>query len=65
MCLHAYAQERWCAQFVTEAAATLARRNGGKPDDVWLKSHMYPDYYLNTFHYQVSLHRPHHICKHT
>ncbi len=23
------------------------------PEDVWLKSPMYPDYYLNTFHYQV------------
>lgn len=40
-------------QFVTEASATLKRRGVGKPEDVWLKSPMYPDYYLNTFHYQV------------
>ncbi len=42
-------------QFVAEATATLGRRSQGKPEDVWLKSPMYPDYYLNTFHYQVHL----------
>jgi hypothetical protein len=40
-------------QFVAEASAALKRRGTGKPEDVWLKSPMYPDYYLNTFHYQV------------
>ena len=40
-------------QFVTEASATLKRRGVGKPEDVWLKSPLYPQYYLNTFHYQV------------
>ena len=41
------------AQFVAEASATLGRRGRGQPEDVWLKSPLYPDYYLNTFHYQV------------
>lgn len=40
---------------MAEATATLGRRSQGKPEDVWLKSPMYPDYYLNTFHYQVAL----------
>ncbi|CAL8463579.1 g3113 [Coccomyxa elongata] len=44
---------RRSAQFVAEATATLGRRSQGKPEDVWLKSPMYPDYYLNTFHYQT------------
>jgi hypothetical protein len=39
--------------FVQEASATLKRRTVGSPEDVWLRSDMYPDYYLNTFHYQV------------
>lgn len=39
--------------FVQEASATLQRRSTGNPEDVWLRSDMYPDYYLNTFHYQV------------
>lgn len=42
-----------CAQFVSEASATLARRAAGTAEDVWLKSNLYPDYYLNTFHFQV------------
>ena len=42
------------SRFVTEAFQTLERRDAGKPDPVWLGSGMYPDYYLNTFHYQVS-----------
>lgn len=41
-------------QFVTEASATLKRRGTGTPEDVWLKSPLYPQYYLNTFHYQVA-----------
>ena len=44
--------------FVREAASTLERRNRGSPDDVWLRSPLYPEYYLNTFHYQVQPHRP-------
>ncbi|EIE27631.1 S-adenosyl-L-methionine-dependent methyltransferase [Coccomyxa subellipsoidea C-169] len=44
---------RRSAQFVAEASAALGRRDHGKPEDVWLKSPMYPDYYLNTFHYQT------------
>jgi len=44
------------AQFVSEASATLSRRAAGSAEDVWLKSNMYPDYYLNTFHYQVRHH---------
>ena len=42
-------------QFVSEASATLSRRAAGTAEDVWLKSNLYPDYYLNTFHFQVSL----------
>jgi len=49
------------AQFVSEASATLSRRAAGSAEDVWLKSNMYPDYYLNTFHYQVR----HHILTQT
>ena len=41
------------AQFVSEASATLKRRAAGTAEDVWLKSNLYPDYYLNTFHFQV------------
>ena len=40
-------------QFVSEASATLKRRAEGTAQDVWLKSNLYPDYYLNTFHFQV------------
>lgn len=40
-------------QFVSEASATLKRRAAGTAEDVWLKSNLYPDYYLNTFHFQV------------
>lgn len=47
------------SRFLTEAFQTLERRDAGKPDPVWLGSGMYPDYYLNTFHYQV---RGHHAC---
>ena len=42
-----------CVQFVSEASATLKRRAEGTAEDVWLKSNLYPDYYLNTFHFQV------------
>lgn len=41
------------SRFVTEAFQTLDRRDKGSPDPVWLQSGMYPQYYLNTFHYQV------------
>ena len=41
-------------QFVSEASATLKRRAEGTAEDVWLKSNLYPDYYLNTFHFQVT-----------
>lgn len=41
------------SSFITEAFQTLDRRDAGKPDPVWMQSGMYPDYYLNTFHYQV------------
>lgn len=41
------------ATFASEASNTLKRRFRGTPDKVWLQSSMYPDYYLNTFHYQT------------
>ncbi|KAK9867234.1 hypothetical protein WJX84_008109 [Apatococcus fuscideae] len=41
------------SRFLTEAFQTLDRRDLGKPDPVWMQSGMYPDYYLNTFHYQT------------
>ncbi|KAK9815790.1 hypothetical protein WJX72_009506 [[Myrmecia] bisecta] len=40
-------------QFLAEAANTLSRRLEGKPEPVWLDSAMYPEYYLNTWHYQT------------
>lgn len=40
--------------FAAEASNTLRRRFRGSPDKVWLQSSMYPEYYLNTFHYQVT-----------
>lgn len=42
------------SSFLREATSTLERRSRGTPEDVWLKSPLYPQYYLNTFHYQVS-----------
>ena len=39
--------------FATEASNTLRRRFKGSPERVWMQSSMYPEYYLNTFHYQV------------
>lgn len=36
-----------------EASSTLQRRSIGKPDNVWLESGLYPEYYLNTWHYQT------------
>lgn len=40
-------------KFLKEASATLSRRSKGQAEDVWLKSGLYPDYYLNTWHYQT------------
>lgn len=40
------------AAFLSEATATLRRRDQGVPDQVWLKSGFLPDYYQSTFHYQ-------------
>lgn len=40
------------ARFVREAVGTLKRRAAGEPEPVWLRSPLYPEYYLNTFHYQ-------------
>ena len=48
----------WHVQFVAEASATLGRRGRGQVEDVWLKSPLYPEYYLNTFHYQARAHAP-------
>lgn len=45
---------RTALNFISEASSTLQRRMRGSPDRVWLQSPMYPDYYLNTFHYQVT-----------
>lgn len=38
--------------FVGEAARTLQRRVNQQSEDVWMKSSLYPEYYLNTWHYQ-------------
>ena len=43
---------RRSAGYVNAAVGTLQRRAAQRPDDVWLKSELYPDYYLNTWHYQ-------------
>ena len=46
---------RQTARFVREAVGTRARRNRGAPEDVgvWYDSPLYPDYFLNNFHYQT------------
>lgn len=43
------------ASFAKEASDALRRSVTGAPEKVWLQSSMYPQYYLNTFHYQVML----------
>ncbi len=41
--------------FMREASMTLDRREQRAATDVWLQSNLgYPDYSLNTFHYQVA-----------
>ncbi len=39
--------------FLQEAADTLGRRDRQADTSVWIDSKLYPDYYGNTFHYQV------------
>lgn len=39
--------------FIREATDTLQRRTEQRADDVWLTSKLYPQYYLNTWHYQT------------
>jgi hypothetical protein len=46
---------RTALTFASEASSTMHRRMRGSPDRVWLDSSMYPSYYLNTFHYQVTM----------
>lgn len=41
------------ARFISEAVGTLRRRRVGRPDEIWLNSELYPDYYLQTWHYQT------------
>ncbi|KAK9815034.1 hypothetical protein WJX73_005595 [Symbiochloris irregularis] len=48
--LHIFSTAR---AFISEAVSTLERRNKGLPEDVWLRSPLYPEYYMNTFHYQT------------
>jgi hypothetical protein len=38
---------------LTEADKTLSRRRKSQAEPVWMESAMYPDYYMNTFHYQT------------
>lgn len=40
-------------RFLREAPRTLKRRTVGKPDPVWLNSPLYPEYYMNSWHYQT------------
>ena len=40
-------------RFLREAPKTLKRRTTGVAEDIWLKSHLYPDYYMNSWHYQT------------
>lgn len=45
---------RSTAMFVREAVSTLNKRvNNSDEVRTWLDSGMYPDYYLNSFHYQT------------
>lgn len=41
------------ARFLSEAVKTLDRRTKQQADPVWLKSDLYPPYYLNTWHFQT------------
>ena len=40
-------------RFLREAPRTLSRRRQGEAEDVWLSSPLYPEYYMNTWHYQT------------
>jgi len=40
-------------RFLEEAPRTLKRRSEGVAEDVWLKSPLYPEYYMNTWHFQT------------
>ena len=53
---------RTALTFASEASSTMQRRMRGSPDRVWLDSSMYPSYYLNTFHYQVTIELASYIC---
>lgn len=46
---------RTAVSFAQEASNTMHRRFREKPEQVWMQSSMYPDYYLKTFHFQVRL----------
>lgn len=39
-------------RFIAEADNTLKRRRDARPETLWMESALYPDYYMNTFHYQ-------------
>ena len=43
------------ALFMQEAAHTISRRTLGDAaaTDVWLQSKLYPDYFMNTFHFRA------------
>ena len=40
-------------RFLREAPRTMKRRTKGVADNVWLDSSLYPDYYMNSWHYQT------------
>jgi len=44
---------RKAVEYFQEATGVLGRRERGKPEDVWLDSDMYPDYYRQTYHFQT------------
>ena len=55
------------AMFMREAADTISRRSRGDETatDVWLQSKMYPDYFLNTFHFRAPSSSSHLSARHS
>lgn len=52
MCFGGCVQDR-STRFLREAVKTLDRRSKQVPDPIWLRSELYPAYYLNSWHYQT------------
>ena len=38
---------------MAEAAGILERRGKNQTEPIWMNSNLYPEYYMNTWHYQT------------